>query len=81
MRKEREWEEGVSRGRMEDVEEDGRGLKREVGHEGRVGKGKRRVEDEGKRRESREECRRERIMEGSEGWSKEGKGEEEVRNE
>lgn len=35
----------------------------------------------GKRRESREECRRERMMEGSEGWCKEGKGEEDVRNE
>lgn len=35
---------------MEDVEEDGRGLKREVGHEGRVEKGKRRVDDEGKKK-------------------------------
>ena len=30
------------------MKEDRRGLKREVGHEGTVGKGKRKVEDEGK---------------------------------
>ena len=34
-----------------------------------------------KRRESREECRNERMMEGSEGWNKDGKGKEDVRNE
>ena len=39
MRKEREWEEWVNRGRMEDVDEDGRRLKREVGYEVRLGKG------------------------------------------
>ena len=34
----------------------------------------------GKRRESKEECKNERMMEGSEGWSKDGKGKEEVSN-
>ena len=54
MRKDRKWEEGVSRGRMEDVEEYRRELKREVGHEGRVEKGKRRVDDEGKEKKVKE---------------------------